>query len=267
MKKSKNNFVDQSYRLTDNRSGESCTIKTGKRGNLTIFDEKANEGQGARRAIRHCPNQSSIFVDEQDQFALVEPIVFKGGYIKVPANQPMTQAFLNAHPTNAANTEDNGWFEIVDDEIEAIESIEDEELRIDVKAEIRRVSKEEDGIHKLSAVAAVLMGSVADASRMQIGELKRVLYNEAEANIDRFVSEAGDVIIFDDEDIQRKYLILNGIREGIIKKSSNGKSILWARDNKHIATAPRSVDTIDYFADFLTSDDGILVAEEIVNRS
>jgi hypothetical protein len=48
----------KTYRLADDRSGESCMIKTGKKGDLTIFDEEA----GRRRAIRHCPNQRSIFV-------------------------------------------------------------------------------------------------------------------------------------------------------------------------------------------------------------
>jgi hypothetical protein len=256
-------LTDKTYRLTDNRSGESCVIKTGKRGNLTILDFKTQ----MRRAIKHCPNQKSIYVDEQDKFALVEPIIFEGGYLKVLFDQPITQKFLDYHPSNAANAKDGGWFELVDDEIEAAEDIHTEELQIDVKSMIRKVSKEKDGIHRLSAIVAVLKGSVLEASKMGIEELKRELYNEVENDLSYFVNEAGDVTIFDNHDIQRKYLILNGIREGILKKSANGKSILWSKDGKLIVTAPRSVDTIDYFADFLTTDEGIMVAEEIVNRS
>ena len=259
----KKKLVDKTYRLSDNRSGESCIIKTGKKGNLSIFDNKLKE----RRAIRHCPNQKTIFVDEQDTFALVEPIIFEGGYLKVPFDQPMTQQFLDLHPANSGNTDDGGWFEIVDDEVEAKESIELEELQMDVKSMIRKVSKDKDGIHKLAAVVAVLKGSVDDATKMGIEELKMELYNEVENDIKYFVSESGDVTIFDDEDIQRKYLILNGFKSGVIKKSANGKSVLWSKDNKIIVTAPRSVDTVDYFADFLTSDEGIMVCEEIVNRS
>tara|TARA_R110000851_G_scaffold291462_2_gene445815 strand:+ start:10642 stop:11427 length:786 start_codon:yes stop_codon:yes gene_type:complete len=255
--------IDKTYRLSDNRSGESLIVKTGKKGNITIY----NESSRTRRAIRHCPNQKSVFMDEQDKFALVEPIIFEHGMLNVLANQPLTQKFLDMHPSNTANDGDGNWFEEVDDEIEAKESLIDEELRLDVKSMIRKVAKEKDGIHRLSAIVAVLKGSVAEAGKMGIEELKRELYNEVESDIDYFTNDLGDVTIFDNEDIQRKYIILNGIREGILKKSANGKSILWTKDSKVIVTAPRSVDTIDYFADYLTSDEGIMVAEEIINRS
>ena len=39
------------------------------------------------------------------------------------------------------------------------------------------------------------------------------------------------------------------------------------KEKKIITTAPASVDVIDYFADYLTTDEGRLVMEEIVKRS
>ena len=61
-------LVDKSYRLLGDRSGEAFLLKTGKNKRLLIFDtdEKIN------RAIRHCPNEKSIFLDEQSNHALVE---------------------------------------------------------------------------------------------------------------------------------------------------------------------------------------------------
>ena len=222
----------KSYRLTDDRSGEAFMLKTGKKGNLTVFDKEAE----TRRAIRHCPNQRSIFMDEQDKHALVQPIIFINGYLEVPNNQPITQKFLENHPSNAANTEKGGWFELVNEEQEAKESIQDEELRMDIMYAVRQMSKQEDGIHELRAVVSVLTGSVEDTYTMGIEELKSVIYNEIEADTSRFTDENGNVTIFEDDDIKRKYLILRAIREGIIKKNANGRSIMWARDKKVIAT-------------------------------
>lgn len=261
----------KSYRLTDNRSGESFLLKVGKNGKLTIFDpdfKRKDGGKGARRAIRHCPNQKSIFMDEQDKHALVEPIIFHFGQLDVPDSEPITQQFLDNHPSNAVNDPDGGgWFEPVDDEMEAKESISDEELKNDIIYAVRQMAGTKDGIHELSAVAAVMLNSVEEASKMQIEQLKRVIYNEIDRNPHYFTDDNGNVNIFDDDLIKRKYLVLRAIKEGILKKNAMGRSMLWARDNTVIATAPRSIDLVDFFCDFLTTDEGMLVAEEIAKRS
>ena len=251
---------NKTYRLADDRSGESCMIKTGKKGRLTVFDEEAN----SRRAIRHCPNQKTIYMDEQDQFGLVEPIIFTYGYLEVPANQPITQAFLDFHPSNISNG--GGWFESVDEEKEAKESIVDDELSVDIKYAVRQMAKKKDGIHELSAVVAVLLDDVNRASSMELESLKRVLYNEIDADPYYFTDDKGKVNIFDDDSIKRKYLILRAIKEGVIRKSPNNRSMVWAKDKKVIATAPRSIELIEYFSDFLTTEEGMLVLEEIARR-
>lgn len=256
---------DKSYRLTNDRSGETFTLQVGRSGRMTIFDPKANDGNGARRAIRHCPNQKSIFIDEQDKHALVEPVIFINGYLDVSGKDPITQEFLDKHPSNVSNG--GVWFEEVNDEMEAKESIVDTELEMDVKYAIRQMAKKEDGIHHLKAEVAVLLGSVEETYDKGLEELKQILYNEVENDPHYFADEEGNVTIFENGDIQRRYLTLTAIREGIIKKSSNGKSMLWAKDNKLIATAPASVDIVEHFANYLTTDDGILVAEEIARRS
>lgn len=252
---------NKTYRLADDRSGESCMIKTGKKGDLTIYDSDTE----SRRAIRHCPNQRSIFVDEQDSHALITPIIFEYGTLEVSSQQPITQQFLDNHPANVANG--GGWFEIVDEELEAKESIEDEELKNDIMYAVRAMSKTKDGIHELSAVVAVLLDSVDEASKMGIESLKRVIYNEIDNDPKYFVDENNNVTIFEDDVIKRKYLILRAIKEGIIKKSPNNRSMIWCKDSKVIATAPRSIELIEYFADYLSTEEGMLVLEEITRRS
>lgn len=252
---------NKTYRLSDDRSGESCMIKTGKKGTLTIFDEETQR----RRAIRHCPNQRSIYMDEQDEFSLVVPIIFEYGQLEVGGQDPITQLFLDAHPANTING--GGWFEAVDEEKEAQESISSEELKNDIMYAVRQMANSKDGLHELSAVAAVLLDSVDEASRMGIESLKRVIYNEIDNDPYYFVDEKGNVTIFDDDVIKRKYLILRAIKEAIIKKSPNNRSMVWVKDGKVIATAPRSIELIEYFSDYLSTEEGMLVLEEITRRS
>lgn len=257
----KKKFTEKSYRLMDDRSGLAFMLKVGKRGDLLTFDEEA----GYNRAIRHCPNERSIFVDEQSDHALVAPITFYGGYLEVKAAEQATQIFLNNHPDNGANG--GTWFEEVNDEKEAAESIQIDEMKLDIKYAVRQKSKEESGVHELEAVAAVLLNSVELASEMQTEELKRTIYMEVDKDPYYFVDDLGNVNIFDDDSITRKYIVLRAIKDGIIKKTPNSKSIVWARDGALIASAPRGIELVDYFADFLSSDEGMLVAEEIARRS
>lgn len=259
--KNKKKYLDKSYRLVNDRSGEAFLLKTGKNRKLLIFDEK----KGFNRPIRHCPNEKSIFIDEQSDHALVEPIIFEFGQLEVSYQNQITQKFLNAHPDNASNG--GNWFEEINDEVEAEKIIETEELILDIKQEIRNKSKEKDGIYALEMVASVLLNSDNKASEMGKEELKRIIYREVDKNPNYFLDENNNINIFNNEELQRKYLTLRALKEGILKKSISDKSIMWAKDNKVITSAPRGINLIDYFADFLSTDDGILVLEEIKKRS
>lgn len=252
---------DKTYRLADNRSGESFMVKVGRKGRLTIFDED----KGTRRAIRHCPNQPSIFVDEQDKHARVTPIIFTNGYLEVDFKNPITQAFLDAHPSNVANG--GNWFEFIDDELEATENIELEDLQVDLKTAVRKAAKAKDGFHKLMAEAAVYTGSIDKVKEKSIPELKQLLYNAIDSNPYYFADDSGKPTIFNDDITLRKYLVLKSLKDGIIKKSANTRTIVWGNDKSTIVSAPVGVDLVDYFTDYLSSDEGMLVLEEIMKRS
>ena len=257
----KKKFTSKSYRLLDDRSGLAFMLKVGKTGNLLVFDEE----KGFNRPIKHCPNERTIFIDEQSVNALVEPVIFSGGYLEVEPTQQLTQAFLDNHPDNIANG--GAWFEEVNEEKEATESVVLDDLKMDIKLAIREKLAEEDGVHQVEAVVAVLIDSVDEAREMSKGEMKRVLYQEAEYNPYYFIDDEGNVTIFNDDSVVRKYFILRAIKDGVIKKTPNSKAITWTRDGSVIATAPRGLELIEYFSDFLSSDEGMLVAEEIKRRS
>ena len=254
-------FVAKEYRLSDDRSGLSFVLKTGKQKNLLVFDEQL----GISRPIRHCPNEPTIYADKQSEFALVEPIIFMHGYLEVPREAQVTQAFLDTHPDNVSNG--GIWFEEVNDEKEAEADLVIDEIKIDIYNAVRAKLKEDGGVYELEAVVAVLENSVAIAADMSPQALKRRIYQEVESNPLYFTDDNKNVTIFEDDYINRKYFVLRAIKESIIKKSANNKSMVWVKDNKMIATAPRGLDLVEYFADFLSTEDGMLVSEEIKRRS
>lgn len=257
MKKNKPTLVNKEYRLMDSRSGESFVLKVGRNRKLLYFDED----KGYNRAIRHCPNEKSIFIDEQSEHALVEPIIFIKGSLEVKKEYQSTQKFLECHPDNGR------WFEEINEEIEAGEDIELEELIAEIKQEIREKGDEEDGIYALEMLAANIKGSVEAVYQMSKSELKRVIYQEVDRDPYYFTDDSGNITVFDNDYLQLRYLALRAIKDGIIKKSPNKKSISWVKGGNVIATAPQGTELIDYFTEFLSTDEGILVIEEIKKRT
>ena len=63
---------------------------------LMWYDEKNN----INRSLRYSTNQKSPFEDEQDGNAIIEPIIFEDGFLRVPKNNPVLQEFLHYHPFN-----------------------------------------------------------------------------------------------------------------------------------------------------------------------
>ena len=65
---------------------------------LLYFDEET----GINRPLRYARNQNSPFQDEQDDNAILEPIVFEDGFLFVPKNNQVLQKFLSSHPANGS---------------------------------------------------------------------------------------------------------------------------------------------------------------------
>ena len=99
MKKQKE-FKSRVYRLTRGAAPLSFMLpsKSSKRRPLLYFDEETGEN----REIRYATNQQSPFKDEQDGNAIVTPIIFESGLLRVPKQNQALQRFLAYHPLNGA---------------------------------------------------------------------------------------------------------------------------------------------------------------------
>ena len=98
---------------------------------VTIYDSEAD----AVREIRFCPNEPSIYVDEQSSNALKQSVTFRNGRIFVPKEKPNLRKFLEQHPSNVANG--GSVFKLRNKKIVAEQELEKEFLLTDAISVVR----------------------------------------------------------------------------------------------------------------------------------
>jgi hypothetical protein len=152
---------DRVYRLK-NSSPLSFILpsRSTKRFPLLHYDEKTN----SNRPLRYAVNQKSPFEDEQDGSAIVDPVIFENGMLRVPKQNPVLQAFLHYHPMNGSVYEEVNYEKDAETEVQNIAS------EIDALV----LAKSLD-INKLENVARILFG--IDPSNYTTAELKRDVFD------------------------------------------------------------------------------------------
>ncbi|NND95452.1 MAG: hypothetical protein HKN45_11350 [Flavobacteriales bacterium] len=250
-------YIAEEYRLANNAAPLTRIIKVGSDGNLTHFDEK----KGYNRAIRHCPNEKSIFLDEQSKFAKLEPLIFETGYLRIPPTAEHTKKFLKYSPENVING--GTVFEIVDEELAAGDALSMDDLIMDLKTEIREKAKEKDGIHDLVALAATIEGSYVTVKDKPVSALRKIINSAVEANPRMFVKENEPELFT--QDSKRTYFALRSIADGIIKISTDGRTIYWADTKNVIANVPSSHKPHEFLAEHFATDDGMLLLQKVAD--
>jgi hypothetical protein len=223
---------------------------------ILVFDES----MGINRAIRHCPGEKSIYVDEQSPDAVVEPIVFSNGFLDTLETDVITQRFLEAGPKYGV------LYELIDEAGDAAEIADMEETKLDIKQAIRNKSKEDTGEEEMRIVVSVLTSDAISTAKMTLPELKNSLYSLVEDNPSRFLDDSGNVGIFDDVKIKRAALAQHAFNSGVIKVSVDGGKIMWTDNKATICLVPMGQNHVEFFSEYLSTDDGIQVVQEISKR-
>lgn len=232
-------------------------LKTGRDGNLVIFDET----EGTNRAIRHCKNEKTIFVEDQSKNAVVSNIIFLNGFLFTEAKETITQDFLDNHPSNGV------LFEVIDDAADAKEMVDVEELILDIKQAIRAKAKEPNGEETLRILVSVINSDPSGASEMEIDELKNELYDAVNVNPMRFCNEEGEITVFDDSDITRMAIAQQAFLSGVIAVSADSRRVIWGDTKATICNIPLGKNATQYFSNFLETEEGMTVMREIDKRS
>jgi len=237
--KKKQVFVNKAYKLTKDNAPLSYHIQSRnhQRKSLLFFDEST----GTNRALRYSKNQKSIFEDDQDGNAILEPIVFEDGLLFVPKENQVLQKFLAHHPGLG-----NMYVE-VDKEKDASSLVESLDLALDAQL----LAKELD-IEMLETVARVVIGLRID--NLTSSELKRDVRIFAKRYPAEFMESLNDPLLR----LQNKCAKFFSENLLVLKNKKDVYYNIQGNKNK-LLTVPYGEDPLFILASFLQSDEGLEV--------
>lgn len=212
--------------------------------NLLHFDEET----GVNREIRYAVNQKSLFVDEQDDYARLEHVVFENGILVVPRSNPILQQLLSVFHPDIGNT----WEEL-DRQQEALDELE----VIEIELEAMRLVQELD-IEHLEAILRTEIGS--EVTTMSSKEIKRDSYLFAKNEPELFIEVAND------DDIKLRNLANRAVESNVVSLSDDNTVFKWKSNGKKIMTVPFDEHPYTAFARFLKTDEGVDVMKAITKK-
>lgn len=230
--------ADRIYKLTNDAAPLSFTLpsRNTRRFPLLWYDEENN----INRPLRYAINQKTPFEDEQDGNAIVEPIIFENGFLRVQKNNPVLQQFLYYHPLNGRS------FEEVDYEKDAAKVVESLNAEVDALVQARELS-----IDQLEIVCRVMLGK--DPSRVTTAELRRDVLIYAKRDPRGFLNLLNDPMLKLQSNVHMFF-------ESKLLAFRNGQKEVWFNTNtnkKKMLSVPYGEDPYHTVAMFLKTDEGI----------
>jgi hypothetical protein len=210
---------------------------------ITIYDREKD----TVRAIRYCPNEPSIYVDEQSSNARRAHIIFVDKLLGVPPNQPNLQEYLDAHPGNIKNG--GSLFFEINNEKKTDTLLQDEFIIHDAISLIREKSIDD-------LIPVILYLGISLDQRNQ--EIRRELLIEAKSNPQAFIE------LFDNPLVKMRASITLATSNNILKINQDG--VFWADSGRLILATPVGQDGVDMMTKFCLSEKGSLVHQEILKR-
>ena len=230
--------VDKVYKLTRNAAPLSFMLATRhtRRFPLLWVDPET----GINRELRYARNQATPFVDEQDGNAIIEPVVFEDGFLRVSKNNQVLQKFLDVHPHNGVK------FKELDKSKDAQEIVENINIELDAMIEARSLS-----IQQLETLTRVLFSK--DPSRISTDEMKRDILVYAKREPREFMSLVNDPVLKLQATVHKLF------EEGFIKYRNKNKEVWFnTKTNKtRMCTIPYGEDPIYIVSSYFQTDDGV----------
>tara|TARA_Y100000361_G_scaffold153207_1_gene174455 strand:+ start:25 stop:807 length:783 start_codon:yes stop_codon:yes gene_type:complete len=218
--------------------------KSTKRKPMLWFDEE----KGINREMRYASNQNSIFMDEQDNNAILQHIIFEDGVLFVPkTNQPLQKLLSLYHPKKGYVYEEK------DEVAEAKEQL----VSIETEMEALNTAVSID-IEQAEAILRVELGS--QVSNMSSSEIKRDLYLLARKNPVLFLN------LVKDDNVGLRNTAIKAVELGVIKLSQDQRSFSWASNDKKLMEVPFDENPYSAFAAWLKTDEGVEVYKSIQKK-
>lgn len=240
-------IITHSYE--DPTGPEICVYRIGKnhgitymisQSNVTIYDKETN----SVRSIRYCPNENSVFVDEQSQYAKKEAVIFRDGLLVVPTNKPNLKRFLDLHPSNVANG--GSVFGLVNNRVNIEQELSNEFDVFDAVSLVR--DKHIDDLLPI----AMFYGINVDRP---VSEIKYDLLRIAKSKPNEFVKS------FDNPIVRTRSIVYKASEYNIVSLRNDG--CYWTDSNNLIVAVPVGQDPLDTLTRFCMTDKGASVLSSI----
>jgi hypothetical protein len=210
---------------------------------VTIFDKET----GNVREMRYCPNEPSIWRDEQSDNAKKQAVVFRNGSLVVPKEKPNLMAYLDLHPANQANG--GNAFKLVDNKKDA-----EQNLAREFSVSEAIIAVRDKSIDELLPVA-IYFGM--DINR-ETSELRFDLLQKAKRDPEEFLSA------FDSPIVKVRATVSQAASYQIISLKEDGA--YWFDSNKMIVANPAGHDADDTLSRFLMTEKGATTLASLEER-
>ena len=209
----------------------------------TVYDKEKD----TIREIRYCPNEPSIYVDEQSESALKQSVVFRENRLFVRKDQPNLRNFLESHPSNYANG--GNLFKKEDKKFEAEESLNKEFILNDAISMVR-----DKDIQDLLPIAIYFGINI----NTPVSEIRYNLLNTAKKNPLKFIES------FDDPKVKTRSILQQASDYQIINIKTDG--VYWFDSNGLIVSVPVGQKPLDVAVRFCLTERGSSVIDSLENK-
>jgi len=210
---------------------------------ITIYDSEKN----TVREIRYCPNEPSIWVDEQSDNAIKESVAFREGKLFVPREKPNLKEFLDLHPMNMGNG--GKVFKEVDKRRDAERELEREFKLTEAVAMVR-----DKDIQDLLPIALYFKININQPT----SEIRYNLLRIAKTKPQEFIEA------FDSPQVTTRASIQQASDYQIINIKNDGA--YWFDSNSLIVSIPVGQDGMDVMVRFCLTEKGAPVLHDIEER-
>jgi len=210
---------------------------------VTIYD-KEND---TVREIRYCPNEPSIFVDEQSENAVKQSVIFERGRLFIPREKPNLKKFIELHPGNKENG--GSVFKLVNKKKSAKEELEKEFLVSDAVSIVR-----DRDINDLLAIALYYGVNINAAT----SEIRYNLLRIAKSKPKEFLQS------LDSPEVTCRSTIKQASDYQIISLKTNG--VYWFDANSLIVSVPVGQDPTTTMVRFCLTEKGASTLSLIEER-
>jgi len=210
---------------------------------VTVYDEDKD----TVRELRFCPNEPSVWRDEQSENATRQSVIFRDGKLFVPKSQPNLRVFMEKHPFNTENG--GNVFRLVDKKRDAEQILEKEFMLTDAVAMVR-----DKDIQELLPVA-MFFGVNINSS---VSDIRYNLLQIAKKKTQEFMSA------FDSPQVRTRSVLQQAADYQIIKL--NKDSVKWFDTNSMIVSVPVGQEPLDVMTRFCLTEKGSSVLASLEER-